>query len=332
MKIHQQILNLFQNDTDDSFKKLAISVFKTQAEHNKVYRRFLNLINCEVETITHFQDIPLMPISFFKNYLIQTHNWKAVKVFRSSGTGGIRSLHPVKDLSWYDSITKSIFEKDHCSLAKYEVLALLPNYIENGDSSLVHMVDHFQKLSNTTLPASFLYNHTDLADRISASLVSNKKILLVGVTYALLDFAKKFSISNPNLEILFTGGMKNKKKEMTYQAIAETLQKSFSLSKISAEYGMTELLSQAYSDKEGEYYMPATMRIVTKQLHDPVSNCKLHKAGLVGIIDLANIDSCSFILTEDLGVVSSSRTFKILGRQDNSDLRGCNLLYDSEHN
>lgn len=334
MEIYQQILNLFNNDTEETFNNVSLQVFKTQAEHNPTYRRFLSLINCEPKHITNFKEIPLMPISFFKTQKIKTKEWNPVKVFLSSGSNSdsLRSKHLVKNLDWYDKVTRTIFEVQGRKLENYEVLALLPNYIENGDSSLVHMVDNFQRISNTSIPASYLYEHEALASRIRNIIASSqKKVLLLGVTYALIDFAAKFSVSDSRLELLFTGGMKNKKKELSYAEIKNLLAKSFPLSIIRAEYGMTELFSQAYSNSEDDNYnMPSTMRILTKEIQDPITNCKIGKSGLLGIIDLANYDTASFILTEDIGNVISDREFMVLGRVEQSDLRGCNLLYESD--
>jgi len=334
LTIYQQILDLFNNDTEESFNSVAIDVFKYQSTHNPIYKHYLNLVNCDPNTIWSYHDIPLFPISLFKKEIVKSGIWEEEKVFLSSGTGSkdSRSKHYVKSLNWYDSISRLSFEAAGYELEKYEIIGLLPSYLENGDSSLVHMVSHFQTSSGTSRNSNFLYDFIKLQDRIQTTLANtNKKIVLIGVTYALLDFAEQYTIDNYRVDILFTGGMKRKKQEMTFEEIHHALKIGFPSSTIRSEYGMTELFSQAYSSESSLYTSSPSMRIRTKQLQDPLSNLKDGKTGILGVIDLANVDTLSFILSEDLSIQHSLTTFQVIGRMDESDIRGCNLLYQPDY-
>lgn len=334
MSLYKQILNLFDSDTEESFNTVAIKVFRYQAIHNPIYKHYLGLIDCDIASINRYESIPLLPITLFKQNNVKTKEWESQKVFLSSGTSDFahRSKHHIKDIDWYNSVAKSSFLNAGFSLDEVEILSLLPSYVENGDSSLVHMVSHLQELSGTQAPASFLYNLDDLMRRINDILEnSDKKIILFGVTYALLDLSKTNTMDNERLSIIFTGGMKNKGLEISYQEIVSRLRESFISSDIHSEYGMTELLSQAYAASNGRFVSSPLMRVISKQLQDPYENARVGKTGVVGIIDLANIDSLSFIQTQDLGIKYSNREFELAGRMDDSDLRGCNLLYETDY-
>ena len=334
LTIYQQILNLFDNDNEDSFNSVAMEVFKYQSLSNTLYKQYLDLINCRPDSISHYRDIPLLPISLFKKEVIKSGNWNTEKVFKSSGTmqDGLRSQHHVKSIDWYNQLCKQTFIKAGFGFDNHEILGLLPSYIENGDSSLVHMVSCFQTAAKTKQPANYLYNFEELHERITATLTdSSKKITLIGVTFALLDFAETVRIDNERLEVIFTGGMKNRKQELQHKQVCTALRKAFPKSTIRSEYGMTELLSQAYSQDESIYKASSTMRIVTKQLQDPFTNLNHGKTGILGIVDLANVDSCSFILSQDLSIQHKSTAFEVVGRMDDSDVRGCNLLYQKDY-
>lgn len=329
MEIKEQILHLFENDAPFSFEDVAISVFQYQSSHNTVYKAYLNLIGVEPNNVTSLDQIPLAPISLFKKHKIQSGLWEPESRFLSSGTGtaGERSAHYIKDLKWYDNITKRIIQQEGIDIQKAHVLALLPSYLENGDSSLVHMVTHFSNLSNTSEPF-YLYNHEDLFTRINTLLeTGSRPVILFGVTFALIDFVSTYSINDPRLYICFTGGMKNKGREMTFDEVMESLKRSFPASRIFSEYGMTELQSQAYIDGTDYFKMPTTLQVKIKEVNDPRQDCRIGKTGVVGLIDLANVDTLSFILSDDLGRKIDEDHFEILGRMTDSDLRGCNLLY-----
>lgn len=334
MNFYKQILNLFDSNNEESFNSVAVEVFRYQASHNPLYKQYLDLIDCNVQAIKHYNNIPLLPITLFKMNSVKTSIWESQRVFLSSGTtqSGLRSMHHVRDIDWYNSVSAKAFSDAGFTFRNTNILALLPSYMENGDSSLVHMVSHFQALSKTEEPSSFLYNHEDLIDRIRSILDhGHNEIVLFGVTYALLDFAKKYHIDTDRLRIIFTGGMKNKGIELSYLDIVARMRSAFGKSAVYSEYGMTEMLSQAYATDTGKFNSSPTLRILTKQLQDPFENTKLGKTGTVGLIDLANVDTLSFIQTQDLGIKHSAIEFELIGRIDSSDLRGCNLLYESDY-
>jgi len=268
-----------------------------------------------------------MPIDFYKHKEIKTGKWEAEQIFLSSGTGNqIRSKQHLRSADWYREVTDRIFRQAGFDLAKVKVLGLLPNYLEAGQSSLVHMVNDFVQASQTANPQFFLYDQQALADCIS-ELLEEHEVILFGVTFALLDFALSHCINSDRLKIIFTGGMKNRQEELLHSEVVERLKSSFPTSSILSEYGMTELLSQAYADEGGYYNMPATLRVIAKEINDPFETAKFGKTGMLGMIDLANLDTCSFIMTQDLGRVYQNNTFEVMGRLSYSDLRGCNLLY-----
>ena len=330
MSLYKQISQLFIEDSEQKFEDVAIQVFRRQSHLNKVYSHYQDLISVNPNDIVHWQDIPLMPIEFFKMYEVKSGNWKPEKVFLSSGTqGSQRSSHHLRESAWYDRQSVAIAHQSGIDLNEVAVLGLLPSYIENGDSSLVHMVEHFVSKSNTPSPQFFLYNHRELHRRILYLLEeTDKDILLIGVTFALLDFANLYPIANSRLKILFTGGMKNRGEELLGEEIRLQLREAFGSSEIWSEYGMTEMLSQAYAKDSPRYNMPATMRVRPIEINDPLSDYKYGKTARLGIVDLANIDTLSFILTQDLGVVYEDKTFEVIGRMQTSDMRGCTLMYN----
>ncbi len=328
MEIKEQILQLLSDDSPFSFEDVAISVFQYQAIHNSTYSAYLKILDVKPKDIVRLDQIPLAPISLFKKHIIKSGQWKTERRFLSSGTMGERSMHHIKDLDWYNKIAEELISDRGIDIAHTHILALLPSYLENGDSSLVQMVTNFTKVSQTPDPF-YLYNHKDLQSRLDSLLHSNSKpVLLIGVTFALVDFAKKFEIDDSKLQVCFTGGMKNRGKEMTYDEVMSVLKLGFPSSRIFSEYGMTELQSQAYTDETGYFRMSPTFQVRLKEINDPRSDCKLGKTGQVGLIDLANVDTLSFILSEDLGRQVDAQHFEILGRLSESDLRGCNLLYE----
>ena len=279
-------------------------------------------------TIQDLNDIPLLPIDAFKHNIIKTEDWEHQTIFKSSGTTkAFRSQHYIKDLSLYHAILKANFSEFFNE--EYIILALLPSYIENGDSSLVEMVRYLSSHYNSK-DNFFLYNHNELNERILSELNRGRKLILFGVTFALIDFAEQYKIDNRLLKIIYTGGMKNRKREMDSKTIYKALKSSFPNSIIASEYGMTELSSQAYSinDNDISYKAGRTLRIIPKQLTDPLNTAPDYKTAQLGFIDLANIHSCAFVLTNDLCLTKPNQEFQLLGRMSRSDIRGCHLMYE----
>jgi len=313
--------------TADTFDDLAIAIFHYQAQNNDLYRQFLDLLKLNVLNIKTIEDIPFLPIQLFKNKIIQTGSWTPTKIFTSSATTGqIPSQHLVKDIALYEQVSVQGFEQFYGAVNDYCVLALLPAYLERKGSSLVHMVDHFIRLSNYAQSGFFLYNQGELVAQIKDCQNQDIPVLLIGVSFALLDLAEKGKIDLTNTIVMETGGMKGRRKEITRGELHQELQDAFHLSTIHSEYGMTELLSQAYSKGKGIFYPTRTLKVLGREITDPFQIQKNKKTGVLNVIDLANIDSCSFIATDDLGRVYEDGSFEVLGRLDNSDIRGCNLM------
>ena len=268
-----------------------------------------------------------MPIEFFKTQQVIAAGMDAEIVFSSSGTTGmVTSKHLVADLNIYERTFRRIFEDFYGPLSNIAILALLPSYLERSGSSLIYMIDDLMKQSEQPESNYFLYNHQELYDTLVELKNKGTKTILFGVTYALLDFIEHYAFKFPELIIMETGGMKGKRKEMVKQKIHKLLEDAFSVKGIHSEYGMTELLSQGYSVGQGIFQLPKWMKILIRDTNDPLSLIPLNKTGGINVIDLANRYSCSFIATQDLGKVYQDGSFEILGRFDQSDIRGCNLL------
>lgn len=307
-----------------NFEEMALEAFRYQATHCRVYAEYLAALGKNIDRVRTIGEIPFMPIQFFKHHRIVSTPDQTEIVFESSGTtGSLNSKHYVADAAFYAANARRIFEYFYGNLADYHLFALLPSYMEKGNSSLVFMAAEFMKF--TAQPSGFfLYNFEELADLIKKIGGQGKKIILLGVTYALLDFAERFPMQLPDLIIMETGGMKGRRREMIRQEVHEILHRAFGCP-VHSEYGMTELLSQCYAVGSDVFQAPPQMRILLRDLNDPFSPAKRDTGG-INIIDLANIDSCCFIETQDIGQCLSDTTFRVLGRYDNSDLRGCNLL------
>jgi hypothetical protein len=306
----------------ENFQTYALEVFVYQYLHNPTYQIYCQHLGKSPDNVHSLQDIPFLPIEFFKTHQVMTGKWKSEKVFMSSGTTGMqRSEHHVRDLGFYHKIAQVTFERLYGSLQSIEVMALLPSYLEQGDSSLISMVDHFMSQAH---PASAYYlgDHTSLQKAITSS---DRKKLLIGVSYALLDMADALSLSADNLIVMETGGMKGRRKEMIRTELHEVLMKNFAVEHIHSEYGMTELTSQAYA-MGGQFAFPPWARALVRDINDPFSFLPVGRTGGLNIVDLANINSCAFVETKDLGLESKTGHFEVLGRFDNSDVRGCNLL------
>ncbi|MEM9919764.1 MAG: acyl transferase [Bacteroidota bacterium] len=323
-KIQQQILQY----SKEGFEALALEVFRYQATANPLYARFLKLLGKEPESIQSISAIPFLPISFFKSEIIKSGSWTEERIFSSSGTtGATTSRHFLKQTDWYDQLSIQAFEYFYGSIADYAILALLPAYLERQGSSLVHMADHFIKQSRHSQSGFFLYNTQELLEVLDECRRSDVPVILLGVSFALLDLAEQHpGLLGDKVILMETGGMKGRRKEIIREQLHQQLQDAFQLEAIHSEYGMTELLSQAYSKGAGIFYCPPSMKVFTREITDPLSPEKPGKTGAINIIDLANLDSCSFIATDDLGKVYKDGSFEVLGRMDNSDIRGCNLL------
>lgn len=320
--LKQRLLGLDGN----SFEDLSLDIFQFQYQHNKVYRQYVDLLKIDPGSVLHIRQIPFLPIEFFKSHVVSCHTSLSEKVYESSGTtGALTSKHYVYDEAFYCKVAKRIFEAQYGGLEQYTILALLPNYLERQNSSLVAMVHHFMQYTQKG-SGFYLDNFEQLYQEIELLKQSNAKIILWGVTFGLLDFSEAYSVDLQDHIVLETGGMKGRKKELVRGEVHDLLCKGFNVTKIHAEYGMTELFSQAYAQGEGLYRAPFSMKILLRELNDPFAYVDMGKRGGVNVIDLANIDSCSFIATQDLGLQHSEDVFEILGRFDASDIRGCNLM------
>ena len=318
---------IFNIRSQEDFTKIAIEVFKHQFKHNKVYRSFCDLLYVHPSDVTTIEQIPFLPIQFFKTKNILSSTDEIQETFSSSGTtGAITSKHLVTDVSWYEKSYLNGFKYFYKNIEDYVVLALLPNYLERKGSSLVYMVDDLIKKSNHNESGFYLNNLDELAKKLIELDKKGQKILLIGVSFALLDLIEKQQFNLKNTIIMETGGMKGRRKELVRHELHTILSNGFGVKKIHSEYGMTELLSQGYSKGNGVFNCPPWMRILTRDTEDALTILPKEKSGGINVIDLANYNSCSFIATQDLGKVHLDNSFEIIGRFDNSDIRGCNLM------
>lgn len=318
---------IFRIQTSSEFEKVAGELFRYQAEHNPVYRDYLRKLVVDPESITRVTDIPFLPVECFASFPVITGKGSVQAEFRSSGTtGGKRSRHCIQDLSVYEESFIRTFESRYGRLKDLCILALLPGYLERKDSSLVYMVDVLIRRTGHPSSGFYLDNFRDLQEMLIQLENQGQQILLFGVSFALLDFAEFFNAPLGNTIVLETGGMKGRKKEITRDELHDRLCVKFGVTEIHSEYGMTELLSQAYSSGGGIFYAPSWMKILIRDPYDPFDYLQAGRTGGINIIDLANIHSVSFIETKDLGRLHADDGFEVLGRFDNSDIRGCNLL------
>jgi Acyl-protein synthetase, LuxE len=317
----------------DNFNEIAIGLFQYQHLHNPVYRQYCDALKINADAVDSLQKIPFLPISFFKTHRVQTTLFETDTIFESSGTTQtVNSRHYVKDISLYRKSFTACFEKFY-GPPKYKcILGLLPSYLERQHSSLVMMVEELIKASGNPLSGFYLYDHEKLNRTLMHNEILKTSTLLIGVTYALLEFAEKYPMRLRNTIVMETGGMKGRREEMTRQQVHEKLQSQLGVGLVHSEYGMTELLSQAYSKGDGIFHCPGWMKVLIRDEDDPfhVTNATEINdkplAGVLNIIDLANIYSCSFIATSDVGRLYSNESFEVLGRLDNSDIRGCSLM------
>ena len=318
---------IFSISNDQQFADCALQTFRFQAQNCAVYREFITNMKVDIDAVDGVEKIPFLPISFFKSHEVLSSTSKVQVVFTSSGTTGmINSRHLVTDVSWYQESFRRAFDLFYGDIRNYCILALLPSYLEREGSSLIYMAEDLVKRSENPDSGFYLYNYDDLFTQLQKQQQVKKPTLLVGVTFALLDFVEQYTIDFPELVVMETGGMKGRRKEMIREELHQTLCKGFGVSTIHSEYGMTELLSQAYSNGNGIFNCPPWMKIISRDTNDPVTILENDKTGGINVIDLANVNSCSFIATQDLGRVYKDGSFEVLGRFDNSDIRGCNLL------
>lgn len=318
---------IIQIQTKKDFHRVAMKVFRYQYEHNLVYQQFCDLLHKTPEQVKALTDVPFLPIEFFKSKDILSSTAPIQTTFTSSGTTGmITSKHHVTDLSFYEYSFRAAFSHFYGNIEDYVVLALLPAYLEREGSSLIYMVEDLIEGSNQPESGFYLNNYEELAKMIVDLDNLGKNVLLIGVTYALLDMIEMQRFNLSNTIIMETGGMKGRRKEMIREELHKVLCEGFGVSKIHSEYGMTELLSQGYSFGDGLFECPPWMDILTRDPEDALTYVPEGKTGGVNIIDLANINSCSFIATQDLGKKYKDGSFEILGRFDHSDIRGCNLM------
>ena len=314
-----------QNQSD--FKTCALQVFRHQFKNNAIYRSFCDLLYIHSSDVKEIEEIPFLPIQFFKSHAVLSSTQAVKETFTSSGTTGSSvSKHMVTDLSWYTKSYTKGFEYFYGPIEEYTVLGLLPNYLERDGSSLIYMVDDFIKKSNKPSSGFYLNNLTELSKTLIALDKKGEKVLLIGVTFALLDLIERQQFKLQNTIIMETGGMKGRRKEMIREELHEILCAGFGVSKIHSEYGMTELLSQGYSSGDGVFDCPPWMKILARDTEDALTMVGTNKTGGLNVIDLANYNSCSFIATQDLGKVDNNGRFEVLGRFDHSDIRGCNLM------
>ncbi len=325
-----QILQKFNQITArnrDIFDDYILDLFRFQYKYNKIYRQYCTYLNVRMEEVLSVDKIPFLPISAFKHHDVITGDFEADQVFWSSGTTGqTRSKHLVRDLDFYLQNTVEIWKTYFKPVEEYCFLALLPGYLERDGSSLISMVDHFISKSKYSESGFYLRNHDELFNKLQYCKENHIPTVLIGVKYALLYFVEAYSIDYPELIIIETGGMKGNRKEISKKEVHDILKQAFKVQQVLSEYGMTELLSQAYSLGSEKFTSNAKLKIIIRQTNDPLTDEKLGKPGILSLIDLANVDSCAFIQTEDLGIKYDEYTFEIIGRLNHADTRGCNLM------
>ena len=324
---------------DADFESIALDMFRFTWTYNPLYRQYVDLLQVDVQSVKDLKSIPFLPIELFKNHRVQMGNAPVLFDFESSGTTGqIPSKHLVCDPGFYQKQSKRIFEEQYGPLTDYHIFALLPSYLERSTSSLVFMMDHFIKESGSQISGFFLNQYEDLVVQIKKALGTDRKIWVMGVTFGLLDWVDsgqdfsfwKEAVDAGRLIVMETGGMKGRREEWIRERVHDFLKSSMGLNHIASEYGMTELFSQAYASSDGVFTPGVSMRVQLREVTDPFAKVKQPgRVGGIQIIDLANIDSCPFIETRDLGSMEEDGIrFKVLGRFDNSEIRGCNLMVD----
>ena len=310
-----------------NFDNIALSLFRFQAEVNPVYKKYLTYLGVNPHNVSDVTSIPFLPIRFFKDHDVVTGDWKEEAIFLSSATSGLgQSHHKVKSLEAYLKNTTQIFSHFYGQPADFHFFALLPSYLERDGSSLIEMVRHFIELSRSEFSAFYLQNRGELVKQIERAKKTQRKVMLLGVTFALMDLAEEAELDLANCIVMETGGMKGRREEITREELHAFLGSRFNLPLVHSEYGMTELLSQAYSPGKGYFQAPPGMKLIIRDINDPFKSLDVGKTGGINVIDLSNIYTCAFVETQDLGRIRQDGSFEVLGRIDNSDIRGWNLL------
>ena len=315
---------IFQQHSKESFSKLALEIFKYQAYNNLVYKVYIEHLGLEVSNINSITDIPFLPIELFKSHDVTCHDSRHQKIFTSSGTTGNPSNHMVWDLSIYEKSFEETFTHFYGPIEDYTFLALLPSYLERSGSSLVYMCEKLMKKSAKKENGFYLNEHDKLFNQIRKLEKQGRKSILIGVSFGLLDFIAQKQIKLNKMIVIETGGMKGNKKEIIREELHKKLCHGFHVKNIHSEYGMTELMTQAYSTNSPLFKCPPWMKVYCRDTSDPLSS--LQDSGALNIIDFANIHSCSFVASQDLGKVYPDGSFEVLGRMDKSEIRGCNLM------
>jgi phenylacetate-coenzyme A ligase PaaK-like adenylate-forming protein len=310
----------------DNFEAYALAVFQYQYENCAVYHQFVDALNVRPEQVSAVNQIPFLPIAFFKSHTVVSGHFDAEVIFESSGTTGMQnSKHFVKDKALYEQSFMLAFEQFYGMPEDYIFLCLLPSYLERGNSSLVYMADALIRKSGNPASGFYLNEWAQLAATLQTLQSSGKKIMLLGVTFALLDFAEQYPMDLKGITVMETGGMKGRREEWTRNQVHDFLKEKWQLDKVHSEYGMTELLSQAYSKGDGIFHAASTMQVFVRDENDPF-DIKTAGSGCLNIIDLANLHSCSFIATDDIAKLKPDGSFEVMGRLDHSALRGCSLM------
>ena len=328
MILDEKLIDRIFNCSDEpGFNRIAIELFHFQYNNNAIYRRYCELLHTEPAKITRFREIPFLPVSFFRSFQIKSTGTETQVVFSSSGTTAENpGQHHVTDLSVYERSFLNSFSLFYGKVTDYCILALLPSYLERSGSSLIYMTEKLIEAGGNIESGFYLNNFEQLHQKLNLMKQTNQKTILLGVSYALLDFAMEYPVDFPELIVMETGGMKGRRKEMIREDLHSLLCEGFGVKQIHSEYGMTELLSQAYSKGLGIYYPPPWMKVLIRDTYDPLCLVGDNITGGINIIDLANIYSCSFIAVQDIGKTKADGSFEVLGRFDQSQIRGCNLM------
>lgn len=321
------INRIFEISSTEEFNSLALEIFEYQYNNTVVYKEFCDYLGVSVRNVSKLKDIPFLPIELFKHREIKAEHITPEFCFKSSGTTGVNvSKHYVADLKLYKTSFQNTFKKFYGEIEDYCVLALLPSYLERQDSSLVYMVQDLIEQSRNPASGFYLDDYEKLVGTLQRLDLQGTSVILLGVSFALVDLASQFRLNLHNTKVIETGGMKGRRKEMIRAELHQYLQDAWGISEVHSEYGMTELLSQAYSIKSGIFHSPEWMRVMIRDTEDPMRYLEVGSTGGINIIDLANIYSCSFLATQDLGKLCKGGGFEVLGRFDHSDIRGCNLM------
>lgn len=323
----EQLTQRIFDVTEDGFEQVALEVFAFQYRNVPIYKQYCDLLKRTPATVSRLSEVPFLPIDFFKTHEVIAEGRGAQRIFESSGTTGqVPSRHRVADTGLYEQSFRKCFDLFYGPVEEYVILALLPSYLERGNSSLVYMAQDLITRSGQNASGFFLNDFEKLYDWLDVLRNGHRKVMLLGVTFGLLDFTEQYKIDFSDLIVMETGGMKGRREELTRNEVHQHLKVAFDVPAIHSEYGMTELLSQGYSKGNGIFYTPPWMKILTRDMYDPLMLQTQGTTGAVNVVDLANLYSCSFIATSDLGKLHADGGFEILGRMDSAEVRGCNLM------